>query len=86
MPPGREGVHLSRPGRLFWERSMPREPKWTNETTKRVAHGLLKLCQPAAKPSDQEPIDWQQVIKWLEAQRDAAIRKRDGKRKAPRKG
>jgi hypothetical protein len=46
---------------------MPREPKWTNETTERVAHGLLKLCQPAAEPSDQEPIDWPQVIKLLRA-------------------
>ena len=56
---------------------MPREPKWTNETTRRVAHVLLKLCQPAAEPGDQEPIDWPQVIKWLEGQRDAAIRQRD---------
>jgi hypothetical protein len=54
---------------------MPREPKWTNETTKRLAQGLLKLCQPAAKRGDPEPIDWPQVIKWLEAERDAAIRK-----------
>jgi hypothetical protein len=56
---------------------MPREPKWTNQTTKRVAHGLLKLCQPAAGPSEQEPVDWPQILKWLEEQRDAAVRKRD---------
>jgi hypothetical protein len=61
---------------------MPREPKWTNETTRRVAQVLLKLCQPAPKAADVEPIDWPQVIKWLEAQRDAAVRKRDGARRA----
>jgi hypothetical protein len=55
---------------------MPREPKWTNETTRRAAHALLKLCQPA-EAGDGEPIDWEQLVKWLEAQRDAAIRKRD---------
>jgi hypothetical protein len=58
---------------------MPREPKWTNETTRRVAQVLLELCQPSSQPAD-EPIDWPQVIKWLEAQRDAAVRKRDGKK------
>jgi len=35
---------------------MPREPKWTNETTRRVAQVLLKLCQPSPKPVDEEPI------------------------------
>jgi hypothetical protein len=63
---------------------MPREPKWTNETTRRVAQVLLKLCQPSPKPVDEEPIDWPQVIKWLEAQRDAAVRKRDRTRRARR--
>jgi hypothetical protein len=58
---------------------MARQPKWTNETTRRVAHGLFKLCQPAK--GDGEPVDWPQVIKWLEAKRDAAARKRDKPRK-----
>jgi hypothetical protein len=53
---------------------MAREPKWTNRTTRRLAHGLLKLCHPSR--GEQEPVDWPQVIAWLEAQRDAAIRER----------
>jgi hypothetical protein len=53
------------------------EPSWTNEATRRVAHGLLKLCKPSNDRGDQEPIDWPQVLAWLEAQRDAAIRERD---------
>jgi hypothetical protein len=63
--------------------SKSREPKWTNEATRRVAHGLLKLCQPSRDSGNQEPIDWPQVIAWLESQRDAAIRERDA-RKQPR--
>jgi hypothetical protein len=61
---------------------MAHEPKWTNETTRRVAHAILKLCQPSKDSSEQEPIDWPQVMAFLEAQRDAAIRERD----RPRKG
>ncbi len=60
---------------------MPRD-QWTNETTKQAAHFLWQLCQPTGKPSDAlEPIDWGQLLRWLEAQRDAAIRKQGAKRK-----
>jgi hypothetical protein len=59
---------------------MARQRKWTNETTRRVAHGLLKLCQPSDN-GDNEAVDWQQVIDWLQAQRDVAIHKRDRARK-----
>jgi hypothetical protein len=52
------------------------QPKWTTETTRQVAHAILKLCQPS-KEGAGEPIDWQQIIAWLEGQRDAAIRERD---------
>jgi hypothetical protein len=60
-----------------------RQPKWTNETTRRVAEAIFKLCQPSKDSSDQEPIDWAQISQWLEAERDAAIRERDadGRRK-----
>ncbi len=69
---------------------MPREPKWTNREAMKakLAQSLLKLCQPAAKRGDPEPIDWPQVIKWLEAERDAAIRKLEkaGKGRQSREG
>jgi hypothetical protein len=61
---------------------MPREPNWTNDTTRRVAHAILKLCQPAASKGDAEPVDWEQVLTFLGAQRDAAIRKLEKRRKA----
>lgn len=59
---------------------MPREPRWTNETTKRVAHLILKACQPGDVPG--EPIDFEQVLAFLAAHRDAAVRKRNKQRKA----
>jgi len=63
---------------------MPRQPNWTNETTRHVAQLILKLCQPSESSESAEPIDWQQVAAWIEAHRDAAIRKRDGVRKRPK--
>jgi hypothetical protein len=57
------------------------EPKWTNARTRRVAEAILAACQPASRAA-QQPIDWGQIILFLKAQRDAAIRKRDKQRKA----
>jgi hypothetical protein len=56
------------------------EPTWTNETTRRIAHELLRLCQPSE--GESEPIDWGQVIGWFAEQREAAIRERDKRREA----
>ncbi len=67
---------------------MQREPKWTNKTTRETAKFLWELtlqsCKSSATEPEPEPIDWPQVIAWLESQRDALIRERDASRK--RKG
>ena len=55
---------------------MPSEPRWTNDITRRVAHAMLKACQPTGS-GDSEQVDWPQVVAWLEAHRDAAIAERD---------
>src|SRR5271170_1769328 len=44
--------------------TVKREPKWTNDITRRVAHAILKACQPRGRlKSDKrsEPVDWEQV-------------------------
>jgi hypothetical protein len=60
-----------------------KEPNWTNARTKRVAMAMLKACQPVSR-ARQPPIDWEQVIAFLETQRDEAIGKRDKARKGKR--